>query len=91
MLKKISSLVLAVIMVMACFYPFSVKAYAARVLPFTSSLDYSKAENWLYDGAYPENAVDVFIVAPSVDTLSETNSAITPKYKTRFRNAMNQQ
>jgi hypothetical protein len=91
MLKKISSLVLAVIMVMACFYPFSVKAYAARVLPFTSSLDYSKAENWLYDGVYPENAVDVFIVAPSVDTLSETNSAITPKYKTRFRNAMNQQ
>ena len=27
MLKKISSLVLAVIMVMACFYPFSVTSY----------------------------------------------------------------
>ncbi len=67
------------------------QAKAYNVLPFTSSLDYSKAENWLYDGAYPENGVDVFIVAPSVDVTSEFNSAITPEYKVKFRNAMNQQ
>ncbi len=69
----------------------SMKAKAVNVLPFTSPLDYSLDTNWLYDGAYYENGVDVFIVAPTVDTVSESNSAITPEYKKRFTYAMNQQ
>jgi hypothetical protein len=89
--KKISLVLLVAMIGLALSSPFSVRAYAVNVLPFTSALDYSKSDNWLYDGAYPENAVDVFIVAPSVDTLSTTNSTITPEYKKRFRYAMNQQ
>ncbi|WP_034467473.1 DUF3089 domain-containing protein [Butyrivibrio proteoclasticus] len=91
-MKKHISLVMTILMIATMLSsPFSIKVQAAKVLPFSSALDYSKADNWLYDGAYPENEVDVFIVAPSVDTLSEGNSAITPEYKKRFRYAMNQQ
>ncbi len=91
MIKKISALLIPVIMCLILSYPFSVKANAAKVLPFTGSLDYSLDTNWLYDGAYPENGVDVFMVAPTVDTKSESNASITPEYKKRFRYAMNQQ
>ncbi len=91
MKRKLSVLLVAVIMSLAMVSPVSLKASAVRVLPFTSSLDYSLDSNWLYDGAYPENGVDVFMVAPTVDTISESNSAITPEYKKRFRYAMNQQ
>ncbi len=89
--KKISALLIPVIMCLILSCPFSIKASAARVLPFTSSLDYSLDTNWLYDGAYPENGVDVFIVAPTVDTKSDSNASITPEYKKRFTYAMNQQ
>ena len=66
-------------------------AAEARVIPFTSPLDYSLANNWLYDGIGDDKAVDVFIVAPTVDTKSVTNATITPGYKSAFRYAMNQQ
>ncbi len=89
--KKISALLIPVIMCFILSFPFSMKVSAAKVLPFTSSLDYSLDTNWLYDGAYPENGVDVFMVAPTVDTKSESNASITPEYKKRFRYAMNQQ
>lgn len=84
-------IMLTILLIMAVAFPSKITAKAVKVLPFTSPLDYSLSDNWLYDGAYPENSVDVFIVAPTVDTSSESNSAITPKYKTKFRNAMNQQ
>ncbi|MDC7294508.1 DUF3089 domain-containing protein [Butyrivibrio sp. DSM 10294] len=92
MKRKLTFLLSAVIMfIMIMSGPMSIESKAARVLPFTSPLDYSLADNWLYDGAYPENEVDVFMVAPSVDTRSEGNCAITPEYKKIFRYAMNQQ
>ncbi len=91
MKRKLTLLALVAIVAFAFLHPGKITAQAARVLPFTSPLDYSLADNWLYDGAYPENGVDVFIVAPTVDTISESNAAITPKYKQIFRNAMNQQ
>ncbi len=69
----------------------TVEASEVRILPFTGAIDYSLAQNWLYDGIGEDKAVDVFIVAPTVDTLNESNAVITPKYKERFRNAMNQQ
>ncbi len=91
MSKRIQAIVLTLMMIATLFVQGKADVKAANVLPFTSALDYSKAENWLYDGAYPENSVDVFMVAPSVDTQSEQNSAITPGYKKAFRYAMNQQ
>ncbi len=91
MRRKISLMLSLVMLACMMVDPFCSKVMAARVIPFTGSLDYSLSDNWLYDGAYPENSVDVFIVAPTVDTESESNSAITPKYKKKFRNAMNQQ
>ena len=91
-MKKKISLILTALIVISCLFPkLTIDSYAVNVLPFTGALDYSKAENWLYDGAYPDNSVDVFIVAPTVDTRSESNSAITADYKRIFRNAMNQQ
>ena len=64
--------------------PAGFTAQASGVLPFTGSLDYSLSDNWLYDGAYPENGVDVFMVAPTVDTLSYSNSTMTEAYKKRW-------
>lgn len=90
-LKLSTTFFTTILLVLSLVIPARIPATAVKVLPFTSSLDYSIKDNWLYDGAYPENPVDVFIVAPTVDTLSESNSAITPKYKQLFRNAMNQQ
>lgn len=91
MKKRISVVLMIMILGMCLSSAFGIKSLAVNVLPFTSSLDYSLSDNWLYDGAYPENAVDVFIVAPSVDTLSQYNSEMTAGYKKVFRNAMNQQ
>ncbi len=91
MKKKISMLMAAVLVFSALFSGSARTVSAVYIRPFDDALDYSLAENWLYDGAYPENSVDVFMVAPTVDTLNETNSVITPEYKKRFRNAMNQQ
>ncbi|WP_035794340.1 DUF3089 domain-containing protein [Butyrivibrio sp. WCD3002] len=90
-MKRIVSLTIAfAVLIITIFSPFFTEKVSA-VAKFTSPIDYSKAENWLYDGAYPENEVDVFIVAPTVDTQSQYNSTITAGYKKIFRNAMNQQ
>lgn len=91
MKKTFFSMIGTIIVLVAMLHISTIESSAVNVLPFTSTLDYSKAENWLYDGAYPENEVDVFIVAPTVDTKSESNSVMTPGYKKVFRNAMNQQ
>lgn len=91
MMKRAISIFGAMLFLVLGLHMSSMESQAANVQPFTSTLDYSKAENWLYDGAYPENGVDVFMVAPSVDTKSENNSSMTDGYKKAFRNAMNQQ
>ncbi|RKM59386.1 DUF3089 domain-containing protein [Butyrivibrio sp. CB08] len=91
MRNKGLKLLVTVLLILAVAFPYKITAKAVSVVPFTSPIDYSISDNWLYDGAYPENAVDVFIVAPTVDTISDSNSTITPKFKTIFRNAMNQQ
>ncbi|MBE5860110.1 MAG: DUF3089 domain-containing protein [Butyrivibrio sp.] len=90
-MKRWISFFLMTVMLMVFSFSAGIKVHAERVIPFTSSLDYSLPGNWLYDGAYPENDVDVFIVAPTVDVKSDSNSAITEDYKMRFRYAMNQQ
>lgn len=89
--KKASKLLITVLMAAMMFVSVKTTAFAAAVVPFTDSLDYSETENWLYNGAYPENEVDAFIIAPTVDTKSEGNASMTSDYKNRFRNAMNQQ
>ena len=91
MRKQISLTMVVAFFILSLSGAAAIKAQAVNVVPFTSPMDYSKAENWLYDGAYPENEVDVFIVAPSVDTQGETNSVCTAGFKKVFRNAMNQQ
>ncbi len=91
MKRKISLLLVTIMTILSCASSFSVKAMAVKVLPFTGALDYSKSSNWIYQGAYPENGVDVFIVPPTVDTLNEGNSVMTAAYIKRLRNAMNQQ
>jgi hypothetical protein len=89
--KKAKAVLLSLIFMATMFFQSAIRVEAVNILPFTSALDYSWSENWLYDGAYPENGVDVFMVAPSVDTKSEVNSTMTDGYKRAFRNAMNQQ
>lgn len=72
--------------------PIGVKAAdSVRVLPFTSSLHYEDSANWLFDGVGDDKSVDVFIVAPSVDTKGTINSEMTEGYKQAFRSAMNHQ
>ena len=54
-----------------------------------SPLDYSLAENWAYFELSPEKDVDVFLICPTVDTKSETNSFdLNDKLKGRFVNAL---
>lgn len=93
MLKKRISAVIMALSMFAVFFigAIDAKAEVVRVLPFTSPMDYSLDRNWLYDGVGVGKDVDVFMVAPTVDTLNQTNSVITEAYKQRFRNAMNQQ
>ncbi len=93
MLKKRFLAVIMVLSMLAVFVLGSIDARAevVRVLPFTSPLDYSIDGNWLYDGVGVGKDVDVFIVAPTVDTLNPSNAIMTEAYKQRFRNAMNQQ
>ncbi|MCR5108265.1 MAG: DUF3089 domain-containing protein [Lachnospiraceae bacterium] len=91
MKKEITLLSVLLTFILTLAFPLCIKAATAKVLPFTGPLDYSVSDNWLYDGVNPENEVDVFIVAPTVDTKSRNNSIITSEYKKRFTNAMNQQ
>ena len=90
--KRVIAIVYALVMLICMGTSgLTVKAVDSRVLPFTSPLDYSIDGNWLYDGVGKDKEVDVFMVAPTVDTLNLTNSVMTEAYKKRFRNAMNQQ
>ena len=92
-IKSVLTSALSICMVVGGLFLGTQEAAASdvRILPFTSALDYSLESNWLYDGIGEDKPVDVFIVAPTVDTLNESNAAITAKYKELFRNATNQQ
>ena len=51
--------------------------------------DYNAAENWAYFEMGEDRSVDVFLICPTVDTRSETNSFdLNDKLKGRFINAL---
>ena len=49
--KKTSNVFISVLMAAMMLVSVKTTAFASEVVPFTDSLDYSRAENWLYDGA----------------------------------------
>ena len=54
-----------------------------------STLDYGKIENWAYFENDKDKNVDVFLICPTVDTKSETNSFdLNDKLKASFVNAL---
>ncbi len=57
--------------------------------PEAERLDYSLPENWAYFEMGQDKAVDVFLICPTVDTRSETNSFdLNEKLKGRFISAL---
>ncbi len=57
--------------------------------PAEACLDYDKAENWAYFDMGQDKEVDVFLICPTVDTRSETNSFdLNEKLKGRFITAL---
>ena len=57
--------------------------------PAEACLDYDKAENWAYFDMGQDKEVDVFLICPTVDTRSETNSFdLNEKLKGRFISAL---
>ena len=53
------------------------------------TLDYGKIENWAYFENDKNKDVDVFLICPTVDTKSETNSFdLNDKLKSKFINAL---
>ena len=91
-MKKIFiSILTAIVMFVSTLSVSAVDAKAVNILPFTSALDYSLSQNWVYDGAYPENEVDVFLVCPTVNTQGNDNATMNDRYRKIFRYALNQQ
>ncbi|MBO4220774.1 MAG: DUF3089 domain-containing protein [Clostridia bacterium] len=57
--------------------------------PQPAALDYAEEENWAYLELGEDSGIDVFIVCPTVDTRSETNSFdLNEKLKQRFVSAL---
>ena len=66
------------------YVPADIQPSAAE-LPAQDALDYSAAENWAYYELGEDQAVDVFLICPTVDTRSETNSFdLNDKLKDKF-------
>ncbi|MBP5255586.1 MAG: DUF3089 domain-containing protein, partial [Clostridia bacterium] len=69
-------------------------AVAASVTVFVSASadgvpDYSDVSSWAYFGLGEDRGVDVFLICPTVDTKSETNSFdLNEKLKQKFVNAL---
>ena len=57
----------------AKIYPDGITKAAKQYVP-AGVLDYSASDNWAYFEADKDREVDVFIICPTVDTRSETNS-----------------
>ena len=82
--KKIISLLLALALVFALCAPV-LAAEAGETEP----LDYADAANWAYFEDGSDRDVDVFLICPTVDTRSETNSFdLNDKLKGRFVSAL---
>ena len=82
--KKILSLLLALALIFALCAP----ALAAGEGE-TEPLDYADAANWAYFEDGSDRDVDVFLICPTVDTRSETNSFdLNDKLKGRFVSAL---
>jgi len=76
--KNALTILLAVILVLPTW------AFAAN-----DALDYNDAESWAYFALGEDTGVDVFLVCPTVDTKSETNSFdLNEKLKAKFVNAL---
>lgn len=72
--------ILAILLALAILLPAA--AYAAEP---EETLDYSAPENWAYFEADKDKDVDVFLICPTVDTRSETNSFdLNDKLKKNF-------
>ena len=62
---------------------------AAPEETYNGPLDYDDPENWVYLGLGEEKDVDVFLICPTVDTRSATNSFdLNEKLKSNFVNAL---
>ena len=84
-MKRSVSLLLALVLVLSLL----------AALPASGSenaegtLDYGNAENWAYFALGEDKDVDVFLICPTVDTRSETNSFdVNDKLKGRFVSAL---
>lgn len=79
-MKKVTAIILGFVMIISV---------TACGIGGRKALDYSNPENWAYfeDGA--DKPVDVFLICPTVDTKSETNSFdLNEKLKSNFVNAL---
>ena len=66
----------------------SAAVFAAET-PAGEKLDYGDGSNWAYFALGEDTGVDVFLVCPTVDTRSETNSfELNDKLKGRFVSAL---
>ncbi len=79
-LRRIILLLLAALLLPA----FALAAEKDETAP-----DYGEAESWAYFALGEDTGVDVFLICPTVDTRSETNSFdLNDKLKSRFVNAL---
>ena len=82
--KKIVSLLLALALIFALCAPALAVGEGK-----TAPLDYADAANWAYFEDGSDKDVDVFLICPTVDTRSETNSFdLNDKLKGRFVSAL---
>ena len=84
-MKRYVSLLLAIVMVlsMAIALPVSAAENAGE------TLDYGDTGNWAYYALGEDKDVDVFLICPTVDTRSETNSFdLNDKLKGKFVSAL---
>lgn len=85
---KIRSCLFAVL-IMLIVLPQMVFADEAESTGYIDTLDYSDQGNWAYYEKDVDREVDVFLICPTVDTKSETNSFdLNEKLKAHFVNAL---
>ena len=80
-MKRSVCLVLTIVLVLSLAAALPVSAAETA----EGTLDYGDAENWAYFALGEDKDVDVFLICPTVDTRSETNSFdLNDKLKGRF-------
>ncbi|MBR0139440.1 MAG: DUF3089 domain-containing protein [Firmicutes bacterium] len=80
---------LSLILALALVFSFSAQVLAAETGAASEPIDYSDPENWAYFAQGEDSGIDVFVICPTVDTRSETNSFdLNDKLKARFVNAL---